>query len=151
MNAYMRRVCTTVFSYFDTGKGREEAEPERFYHGFVLGLMVDMSRDYQVRSNRESGFGRYDVMIYPKRKNGLDTDSKAGSKTDAFILEFKVHDPENKKELQETVQEALKQIEEKNYAAELEAIGFAKENIRKYGFAFEGKRVLIGEADKCIM
>ena len=108
----------------------------RTHGGYVKGLSGAL--------NRESGFGRYDVMIYPKRQNGLDADNNAGSKRDAFILEFKVHDPESKKELRETAQEALEQIEEKNYVAELEAIGFAKENIRKYGFAFEGKKVLIG-------
>lgn len=147
MNAYMKRVCTTVFSYFDTGKGREEAEPERFYHGFVLGLMVDMSKEYQVRSNRESGFGRYDVMIYPKETMSLKgtLPSLAVRKRNAMILEFKVHDPESKKELKDTVQEALAQIEEKNYVAELRALGFEEDNIKKYGFAFEGKKVLIGD------
>ncbi|MBQ3666026.1 MAG: AAA family ATPase, partial [Lachnospiraceae bacterium] len=135
MNAYMKRVCESVFSYFDTAKGNDGTEPEKFYHGFVLGLMVDMSEEYQVRSNRESGFGRYDVMIYPKNMK----------KGDAMILEFKVHDPEDEKDLKETVKAALDQIEEKKYEAELIALGFEKENIRKYGFAFEGKKVVIGE------
>ena len=137
MNAYMKRVCERVFSYFDTARGGDGSEPERFYHGFVLGLMVDMSENYQVRSNRESGFGRYDVMIYPKNMVGGN----------AMILEFKVHDPEDEKDMKETVKAALKQIEDKNYEAELSALGFAKEKIRKYGFAFEGKKVLIGGAD----
>ena len=130
----MKRVCESVFSYFDTARGSDGTEPEKFYHGFVLGLMVDLSEEYQVRSNRESGFGRYDVMIYPK-------DIKKG---DAMILEFKVHDPEDEKDLKETVKAALEQIEEKKYEAELIALGFEKERIRKYGFAFEGKKVLIG-------
>ena len=135
MNTYMRRVCTTVFSYFDTGKGREEAEPERFYHGFVLGLLVDMSEDYIVRSNRESGFGRYDVMIYPKEV----------SVGDAIIIEFKVQDSDEEKDLDEAVKSALKQIERKEYATELRALGFQDKNIQKYGFAFKGKKVLIGK------
>ena len=135
MNAYMKRVCESVFSYFDTARGSDGTEPEKFYHGFVLGLMVDMSEEYQVRSNRESGFGRYDVMIYPKNMK----------KGDAMILEFKVHDSEDEKDLKETVKAALEQIEEKKYEAELIALGFEKERIRKYGFAFEGKKVLIGK------
>ena len=135
MNHYMKSVCDSIFSYFDTGSGN--GNPEKFYHGFVLGLTVDMSKDYHIRSNRESGFGRYDVMIYPKIAN----------KRKSFILEFKVHDSEDEKDLQETVNAALKQIEEKNYAAELISLGFDKDNICKYGFAFEGKKVLIGKQE----
>ena len=134
MNGYMKRVCESVFSYFDTSRNPGGEEPEKFYHGFVLGLMVDMSDNYHVRSNRESGFGRYDVMIYPKDITGGN----------AVILEFKVHDPEDEKDMKETVRAALKQIEDKKYDAELKALGFKEENIKKYGFAFEGKKVLIG-------
>ena len=138
MNTYMTNLCETVFSYFDTGKGRPGVEPERFYHGFVLGLVVSMSKEYHVRSNRESGYGRYDIMIYPK--------DRKESAMNALIMEFKVHNPKKEKDLLETAVAALEQIEAKDYAAELKNLGFTEEHIRKYGFAFEGKKVLISEA-----
>jgi len=133
MNVYMNRVALQTFSYFDTGKSVLGIEPERFYHGFMLGLLVEMSDRYVVTSNRESGLGRYDVMLEPKDKNGK-----------AFILEFKTYDEEDEEGLKDTVQAALKQIEEKQYAQNLIAKGIPEENICKYGFAFEGKKVLIG-------
>lgn len=133
MNAYMNKVTRAMFSYFDTGRNAEEAEPERFYHGFVLGLMAELSGEYVVTSNRESGFGRYDVMLEP-----CDKSKKA------YILEFKVHKPKREKTMEETVENALKQIEEKQYEADLIVRGIPKENIFKYGFAFKGKEVLIG-------
>lgn len=134
MNTYMNRVALDTFSYFDTGsKPSGSAEPERFYHGFVLGLMVDLADRYTITSNRESGFGRYDVMLEPH-----------SGKDHAIILEFKVHDPEDEETLQDTVQAALDQIEEKRYEEALLGKGIAAQRIKKYGFAFEGKRVLIG-------
>ena len=133
MNTYMNRVALTIFSYFDTGKRPTGQEPDRFYHGFVLGLMVDLQMDYIVTSNRESGFGRYDVVIEPKEP----------TKNPAVIIEFKVRDEEDEKTLQDTAHAALAQIEEKHYDAALLAKGVPADKIYKYGFAFEGKKVLI--------
>lgn len=138
MNIYMNKVAMTTFSYFDTGKKPSEEEPERFYHGFVLGMMVELSDRYVLTSNRESGFGRYDVMLeplYPEKDDGI-------------IIEFKVLDKDEEKELSDTVEAALKQIEEKKYETALTAKGVPKEKIRKYGFAFSGKKVFIDSQRK---
>ena len=134
MNTYMNRVTREMFSYFDTGRN-PYSEPERFYHGFVLGLMVELSDRYVVTSNRESGFGRYDVMLEPRRV----------AEDDGILLEFKVQS-EGEKELSDTVTQALRQIQERDYQASLAAKGVPEDRIRKYGFAFCGKEVLIGAA-----
>ena len=144
MNAYMNRLSFAMFSSFDGGNYPSEfTMPEKFYHGFVLGLLVELTGRYKVTSNRESGFGRYDVMLEPlgQENNGI---IKNGKKDDAIIMEFKVHDPEEESTLEETVQAALCQIEEKKYEQTLLDSGIGRERIRKYGFAFEGKKVLIG-------
>ena len=134
MNEYMNRVAEATFSTFDTGRNpSDDTNPERFYHGFVLGLIVELAGKYRVTSNRESGFGRYDVMLEPLEK------TKA-----AFVLEFKVFNPRKEKTLEDTVANALQQINEKDYDCELLSRGIQKENIFHYGFAFEGKKVLIG-------
>ena len=134
MNEYMNQIAGNTFSYFDTGKRASgKAEPERFYHGFVLGLMVQMEDCYTITSNRESGFGRYDIMLEPK-KEGLD----------AIIIEFKVFNTRRDSSLADTVQAALAQIEEKKYEQTLIAKGIPEGRIRKYVFEFEGKEVLIG-------
>ena len=116
----MNRVSLGIFSYFDTGNRPSGEEPERFYHGFVLGLIVDLQGRYVITSNRESGFGRYEVHLQAQEPQQLEAT------------------------LKETVQSALAQIEEKQYAAKLVSRGISKERIRSYGFAFEGKKVLIG-------
>ena len=134
MNEYMNQVSLEVFSSFDTGKHPSgKAEPERFYHGFVLGLMMELRDRYHITSNRESGFGRYDVVLEP-----------LSAADDAIIIEFKVFNPRKEQNLKETLQNALRQIEQKNYEAGLLAKEIPAERIRKYGFAFEGKKVLIG-------
>jgi hypothetical protein len=133
MNDYMNRISESIFSSFDTGKNPSRTQPERFYHGFVLGLMVDLQGRYVITSNRESGYGRYDIMLEP-----------LNDKDDAIIIEFKVMSTRREKNLEETVQAALQQIEEKDYARQLIDKGISAERIRRYGFAFEGKTVLIG-------
>ena len=153
MNEYMNDISSELFSSFDTGKKPSvKLQPERFhaveattksltrpnssvcfYHGFVLGLIVELREKYYISSNKESGFGRYDIMIEPKEKEA-----------DAFIIEFKVVHAKNGETLETAVQAALKQIEEKKYDLLLRNRGISAERIRKYGFAFEGKKVLIG-------
>ncbi len=134
MNYYMNMVTLSTFSYFDTGTGRGNIdETERFYHGFVLGLLADLSDQFSIRSNRESGLGRYDIILRAREEN-----------CNSYIMEFKVFDRERDENMKACVARALQQIEEKQYETELVADGIARERIRKYGFAFDGKKVLIG-------
>lgn len=132
----MNKVTLSMFSSFDTGTRLSEAEPERFYHGFVPGLLTELSGRYLVTSNRESGFGRYDVLLKPEKGD------------DGIILEFKVQDLEEEKELSDTVKAALQQIEDRKYETILMDQGVPGERIRKYGFAFCGKKVLIGKENR---
>lgn len=134
MNVYMNEISLEIFSSFDTGKRPSSRTPERFYHGFVLGLLVDLRRRYVITSNRESGYGRYDVMLEPRNPK----------EDDAVLLEFKVFDQTEEATLQDTVEAAVRQIEEKDYAAQLLVRGIPKARIHRYGFAFQGKKVLIG-------
>ena len=137
MNAYMNDVALQTFSSFDSGKKEtDKRAPENFYHGFVLGLMVDQTENYIITSNRESGYGRYDIMLEP-----ID---KSNEKQPGIVIEFKVINPKKEKTLEETVEAALKQIEDKGYDEELVKRGVKRENIHHYGFAFMGKKVLIG-------
>lgn len=137
MNYFMNKIALATFSYFDVGnKPSEYIEPERFYHGFVLGIMVGERENYIIKSNRQSGFGRYDIMMVPK-----DIKNK---KLPAIVIEFKVYDSENEKQLKDTVKAAHRQIEEKRYDDEIIQLGIEKDRIKHYGFAFEGKKVLIG-------
>lgn len=135
MNEFMNEIALKSFSEFDIAKSASELDaPERFYHGFVLGLIVGLQNKFIITSNRESGFGRYDVLLTPLDKE----------KDNAYIIEFKVHKPRQEKDLEETVKKAHLQIQEKQYAAALTAEGIPPEKIRKYGFAFKGKECLIG-------
>jgi len=135
MQRYMEKVTSRTFSFFDVGSGSSESDvAEQFYHGFTLGLIADLDRTHILTSNRESGFGRYDVCIEPR-----------DGKSDGIIIEFKVFDPKKETTLEETAKRALEQIETKKYEIDLKARGI--ETVCKYGFAFRGKEVLIQKAE----
>jgi hypothetical protein len=116
--------CQSSFSYFDVSGN----EPERFYHAFVLGLIVSLRNNYTIRSNRESGYGRYDIMLIPKDKNER-----------AFIFEFKKVDKFEKENMQSAMEDAKKQIKEKKYAQELLELGM--NNIYNIAAVFEKKEI----------
>ena len=132
MNVYINMIASISFSSFDVGnRPSESTTPERFYHGFVLGLLVSERNRYLIRSNRESGYGRYDICMYPKKKD-----------LPGIIIEFKVQNENAGEEtLSDTADIALQQIEAKDYASDLKSEGV--EDILKYGFAFAGKKVFI--------
>lgn len=128
MNLLLQDIAENTFSFFDIGK----QEPERFYHAFVLGLIVDLKGRYEINSNRESGLGRYDVVMIPK-----------SHEDHAIVIEFKVMGSNNEKSLEETCANALRQIKEKHYINVFRDRGINVNNIYAYGFAFKGKEVLI--------
>ncbi|MCD7744323.1 MAG: ATP-binding protein [Lachnospiraceae bacterium] len=135
MQRYMEKVTRQTFSFFDVGSASSESDvAEQFYHGFTLGLIADLDRTHILTSNRESGFGRYDVCIEPR-----------DGRTDGIIIEFKVFDPKKEDTLEETAMRALEQIEAMRYETDLKARGIR--TVRKYGFAFRGKEVLILRAE----
>lgn len=113
--------------------------------------MVDLADRYSITSNRESGFGRYDILLEPK-VSGADGTGKNcpgdaiinNCKSDAIIIEFKGNNPKRENNLEDTVASALEQIDQMQYETALRQRGIPKERIRKYGFAFRGKEVLIG-------
>ena len=119
-----KQLVIEMFSFMDVG----ENTAENFYHAFVLGMLVGLKDSYYVKSNRESGFGRYDIMLEPKDKNG-----------NSFVMEFKVLEDEEEKTIEDTIENAKKQIEERKYEEILQEKGF--KNITKMVFAFKGKEV----------
>ncbi len=135
MNEYMNQIASEVFSCFDTGKRPSGyRQPENFYHGFLLGLIADLRNIYYITSNRESGFGRYDVLLEPLHPE----------EDDRIIIEFKVHNQtEGERGLTETVHAALLQIIRKGYASVLQGKDIPVDKIRIYGFAFSGEKVLV--------
>lgn len=132
MNKYMNRITTELFDVFDTEvrpSGKEE--PERFYHAFVFGLMVGLADRYLITSNRENG--RYDIMLEPKN-----------DALDAYVIGFILFNKNRDLTMEDTVAAAHKQMKEKQYDDVLAAKGIRADRIKKYGFAFQGKEVLIG-------
>lgn len=138
MTHYLNRIALSCFSVFDTAAGDEGMETERFYHGFVLGLLVELEDQYVIRSNRESGFGRYDLMLLPVEHNSGER---------AFILEFKVFDARKEKTLVQTAERALQQIQDRKYDEELRQHGIQGEQIFMLGIGFRGKEAeIVGKA-----
>jgi len=133
---YLSDVTQACMGSFDTGSRPSRSEPERFYHGLVLGMLASLRGRWSVESNRESGRGRYDVALVP-------TDGAAGS-APAVVMEFKVFDRLREQTLEDTVARARQQIDEKSYVAGLVARGIAPDRIHTYGIAFRGKEVLVG-------
>ena len=121
-----KKLVIEMFSFFDVG----ENTAENFYHAFVLGMLVGLKDKYFVKSNRESGYGRYDIMLEPKEKD-----------KNSFIIEFKITENMDEKTVKNTVEEAKKQIEEKKYEGELKEKGFT--NITEMVFVCNGKEIEI--------
>ncbi|WP_338236316.1 AAA family ATPase [Persicobacter diffluens] len=122
----LKRYLLHSFSFFDIGtKG---FLPEKIYHAFMLGLMAHLSQEFHVKSNRESGLGRADLIIYPKDPNN----------SKGWVLEFKKKTLDDPESLEELAQSALEQIHEQQYVAELN--GHGKTDIMCMGIAFDGKQ-----------
>ncbi|MBQ9058658.1 MAG: AAA family ATPase [Atopobiaceae bacterium] len=132
---YLNDITISCMSAFDGATHTAESEPERFYHGLVLGLLASLRGRYTVESNRESGRGRYDIMLVPTKD--------AQVKDTPIIIEFKVFDPRRESTLEDTASRALAQIEERAYATTLIERGFSAEHILSYGIAFRGKESLV--------
>jgi len=115
-----------TLSYFDT----EEKEPEKFYHGLVLGMVVGLKDKYLVTSNRETGYGRADVILIPR-----DTKDKG------VVIEFKKYNLDQDKDLKDSASKALQQIDKEDYEATIKSHGASE--IIKVGIAFKGKEVKI--------
>lgn len=134
MNKYMNRISADLFDTFDAkSRPSGKEEPERFYHAFVCGLMVALADRYLITSGRDSGVDGYDIMLMPKKED-----------TDAYVIGFLLFNKNRDMTMEDTVAAAHKQIEEKRYEDRLSAKGIRADRIRKYGFAFQGKEVLIG-------
>ena len=118
----LRRYLVKLASYYDTAKDKES-----FYHGFVLGMTALLIEDYIVRSNRESGLGRYDLVAVPRKKG-----------EEGFLLEFKVAETEDAMEAK--AEEALTQIRTQAYLAGLDV---EDRTMHRYGIAFCGKNVKV--------
>ena len=121
----LRKIVATIFSYHDFG-----GEPEKVYHALVTGLLVWITDTHEIKSNRESGYGRYDISIIPKdmRKVG-------------YVIEFKAIEAEDGETVDSAADSALKQIEDKQYETELIERGIT--NIKKLAIVFSGKDVFI--------
>lgn len=134
MNKYLNRISDDLFGTFDTvvrPSGKEE--PERFYHAWVSGLMVALADRYLINSDRKSGYGNYVIMLEPKKDD-----------LNAYIIEFKIFDKNRDLTMEDTVAAAHRQIGEKKYDALLAEKGIPADRIKRYGFAFQGKEVMVG-------
>ena len=118
----LQDIFLTKVSYYDVG------QEEKYYHNLVLGMILSLSKEYDIHSNLESGYGRYDISLEPKEKNRV-----------GFILEFKI--AKSEEELEKKSKEALLQIQEKRYDIEMKEKGILE--IVKLGIAFYGKKVKI--------
>jgi hypothetical protein len=130
----LRKVVLAIFSYHDIS-----GEPEKVYHALAAGLLIWISNTHEIKSNRESGYGRYDIMIIPRDPRAGRTDKGQPG----YVIEFKTVDTEDNETVDTAVEAALAQIEEKKYETELIERGI--ENIKKLAVVFSGKDVYVKE------